>query len=140
MKRELTYKDGLLYYKGSGNIAGRKATAPGHNGFYLNIMHNGKQVYQHRLIWEMHHGPIPKGMEIDHINRDKTDNRIENLRCVTRQENQKNVIGKRGWVYEPRCIHNPYRVTVDGDLIGRYPTALDARAAYLRVKRERGIT
>ena len=136
MKRELIYKDGHLYFKGSGNRAGRKKHI-GPNG-YPDIIHNGRRVYIHRLIWEMHHGSIPKGMEIDHINRDKTDNRIENLRCVTHQENQKNVIGKRGWVYMDR-YSNPYRVTVDGDLIGRYPTALDARAAYLRAKRERGI-
>lgn len=35
----------------------------------------------------MHYGDIPDGMEIDHINRIKDDNRIENLRVVTKRQN-----------------------------------------------------
>jgi hypothetical protein len=42
----------------------------------------------HRLIFVLHHGYLPK--EIDHINGDRADNRIENLRAVTRSENQCN--------------------------------------------------
>lgn len=34
---------------------------------YSQIYHKGKQVPHHRLIWEQMHGPIPKGMHIDHI-------------------------------------------------------------------------
>lgn len=49
----------------------------------------GVEVYAHRVAWAMHHGEWPSG-EIDHINGDGLDNRIENLRCVTRQENMKN--------------------------------------------------
>jgi hypothetical protein len=45
----------------------------------------------HRLIWRYHNGDIPAGMVIDHINGVHTDNRIENLRCVTRTENQRNM-------------------------------------------------
>ena len=38
---------------------------------------------EHNLVWEERNGPIPKGMVIHHINQIKTDNRIENLQCVT---------------------------------------------------------
>lgn len=41
----------------------------------------------HRLIWTSFNGPIPKGMEINHLNEDKTDNRLENLNLLTRTEN-----------------------------------------------------
>src|SRR5699024_11445694 len=41
-------------------------------------------------IWEMHHGKIPEGMEIDHINGIRDDNRIDNLRLVTSRTNDTN--------------------------------------------------
>ena len=51
---------------------------------------DGKTVKQHRYIWEKTNGPIPAGMQIDHINGEPDDNRMENLRLVTRQENMQN--------------------------------------------------
>ena len=44
----------------------------------------------HRLVWVMHNGYIPVGLQIDHINRDRLDNRIENLRLVTHRQNAEN--------------------------------------------------
>lgn len=44
----------------------------------------------HRIIWEMVNGYIPDGMEIDHINGKRDDNRLSNLRLVTRRENMRN--------------------------------------------------
>ena len=44
----------------------------------------------HREVWEQANGPIPDGYEIDHINGQRADNRLENLRLVTRQENMRN--------------------------------------------------
>jgi hypothetical protein len=41
----------------------------------------------HRLVWWWHHGPVPDGLQIDHIDGDKSNNRIENLRVVTQAEN-----------------------------------------------------
>ena len=46
--------------------------------------------YRHRVIWYYFNGEIPEGMQIDHINGDKTDNRLENLRLVTPKENLNN--------------------------------------------------
>jgi hypothetical protein len=41
----------------------------------------------HRMIWESVHGPIPAGLQINHINGIKTDNRLANLELVTPSEN-----------------------------------------------------
>lgn len=51
---------------------------------------DGTKQYLHRLIWVLHFGPIPAAHEIDHINGNRADNRIENLRLVTRSLNLKN--------------------------------------------------
>ena len=51
---------------------------------------DGRMYYVHRLVWEEANGPIPKGMTIDHINGDRFDNDLSNLRVVSQQENTKN--------------------------------------------------
>lgn len=61
-----------------------------HNEGYYTISIKGKLYKAHRLVWELHNGPIPEGRVIDHIDRDKSNNKIENLRCVSRSENRKN--------------------------------------------------
>lgn len=62
-------------------------------GYRVGTLHlNGerKQVKLHRLIWISVHGLPPAGLPIDHINRDKADNRIGNLRLVQPVENAHN--------------------------------------------------
>ena len=64
------------------------------NGYVMNgYLHKdgtNHKHYRHRVIWYYFKGNIPEGYEIDHINGDKTDNSLENLRCVTHKENYKN--------------------------------------------------
>ena len=58
---------------------------------YLVTTINQRKFRVHRIIWEMHHGQIPEGLEIDHINRNRRDNRIENLRLANRHEQNLNL-------------------------------------------------
>lgn len=59
----------------------------------------GKRYLEHRLAWFFVHGEMPKH-EIDHINQIRDDNRISNLRQVTRSENQRNKTRKDSRVDE----------------------------------------
>lgn len=52
-----------------------------YNKGYLN--------YVHRLVYETFVGPIPEGFEIDHIDADTTNNKLENLQILTRKGNMK---------------------------------------------------
>lgn len=56
---------------------------------YLSVSINGNTFLSHRLAWFLHTGSWPRN-HIDHINHDGCDNRIENLRDVTRSENLRN--------------------------------------------------
>lgn len=58
------------------------------NGY--KIVNVGKMKLAHRVVWEAFNGEIPQGMEIDHINTDRGDNRLENLRMVSHKENCNN--------------------------------------------------
>jgi hypothetical protein len=50
----------------------------------------GKRYQAHRVAWAIHYGKWPE-KQIDHINGDRADNRIANLRDVSRAQNQKNM-------------------------------------------------
>ena len=56
---------------------------------YVRVRIAGKYYFAHRLAWFYVHGVWPP-KDIDHINRDRADNRLSNLRCVTHQENMRN--------------------------------------------------
>lgn len=72
--------------KGVGSIAG----CLGKRG-YCYVAIDGKSYRTHRIIWLWHYGYTPEN-NLDHINRVKTDNRIENLREVNQSENLRNTV------------------------------------------------
>ena len=81
--------DGFLRWKHTnrqkraGNIAGMTDL----DGYH-RIKINRKLYSAHRLIYAWHHGSCPESL--DHINRDRSDNRIENLRPATLSQQQFN--------------------------------------------------
>lgn len=92
-----------------------------------------------RVIWEMHNGPIEDGLEIDHEDRNKNNNHIENLRKVTHSINNHNRIvpNKNGLpgvymegdTFVVRIQHLGVR-----RYVGRFATAEEASAAYETAK------
>jgi HNH endonuclease/AP2 domain len=83
------YKDGDLYWKQHKLLKGKLAGSKRNDGYKMVQINMGKGLYQraltHRIIFMMHHGYMPE--VVDHIDRDRSNNRIENLRECTFQEN-----------------------------------------------------
>lgn len=111
--------------------AGDVAGTNGRNYFYIGI--DGKSYTAHRLAWLYVHGEHPVN-EIDHIDRNKLNNRIANLRDVGRSENNQNIeaLGcslKRGR-YVAQIVSNGKYYG-----LGSYATQKEATEAYLAAKR-----
>lgn len=75
---------------------------------YLILKVKGRQVKAHRIAWLLNYGDFPES-ELDHINRNKLDNRIENLResnrtqqCRNRDVKPNKDTGEIG-IYEDKC-------------------------------------
>ena len=143
--RELfDYRDGALYWKvkpsRSVNIGDRAGGALARG--YLRIKVYGESRYAHRLIFLWHHGYLPP--EIDHINNVRNDNRVENLRAATKQQNARNrkinsanKSGVKGVCWSP--MHRKWRA--EGYANGRqknlgYFTVLSDAAVAVRQFRE----
>lgn len=88
--RETQYKGFTV--KDDGTVINRFGKQVGftnkHGYRYIQI--GSKRIGEHRFVWEAFNGEIPEGMEIDHINTNRADNRLENLRLVTISENRRN--------------------------------------------------
>jgi hypothetical protein len=111
----------------------------GNHGYrVVSFTINGKVRKQlaHRVLYMLSRGRIPCGMVIDHINGVRSDNRLNNLRVLTKRENDQNRIKVRGtdWYKNRGCWRA--RITVAGNelMLGFYGTEEQAHAAYLTAK------
>lgn len=123
----------------AGDVAGSK-TKDG----YIMLSVGGKKVLAHRVAWLFEHGNFPYG-KIDHKNRNKSDNRIENLRnanseqnAQNRTKNIKNTSGYKGVVWHKRDKKWQAAITIKGKCIhlGYYENAESAYLAYVEASKK----
>jgi hypothetical protein len=91
-ERPLEHFSSETYRKAWASQYGSRKLNAGDNGYVyvqLNYLGRKKRVRAHRLAWALVHGTWPTD-QIDHINGDRADNRIVNLRVVTNAENGRN--------------------------------------------------
>ncbi|EOL9073535.1 HNH endonuclease signature motif containing protein [Cronobacter malonaticus] len=121
----------------AGDYADRYTNANGYR--YASVTSDGKQrrIQTHRVAWILAHGAIPDGLQVDHVNGVRDDNRLCNLRLVTQRENQHNLRSARGYCWDSHRGKWKAQIQVDGRNInlGCHDTELDARTAYLAAKR-----
>lgn len=90
---EVTYKEHTVRDDGTIlNKYGKEVGFKNGNKGYKYVQVGDKKVPIHRFIWEAFNGEIPEGMEIDHINTIRNDNRLCNLRMVSSSQNKRNPI------------------------------------------------
>ena len=94
-----------------------------HRGYYrvdLWKQSIGKHYKVHRLVWEAFNGPIPEGLQVNHINEVKTDNRLSNLNLMTCKENSNWGTGiERRAKKQSKAV---LQFTLDNILVKEYPS------------------
>ena len=145
------YEAGQLFWRESAQkpkwwntkYAGKRAGTR-HSCGYRLIITNYKHYFEHRIIYEMHNGPIKNGAQIDHINGIRSDNRIENLRAASQSQNnmnyrksKANTSGYRGVSWCKRRSKFKASITVNGKNIylGLFDDPKEAGAAYKNAAR-----
>ena len=136
---------GLFYWR---DQAGRKSSKPA--GclrqqkstwiVYRRIRIDRRLHYAHRLAWMYEHGEWPSG-SLDHIDRDGTNNRLENLRIATQSQNNANstaraASGFKGVYAVGRRWRARIKVAGQNRSLGTFATAEAAGNAYAEAARE----
>ena len=84
LDRYVRYSNGNVHY-----IDGQLIKPVMKRGYCaVNLYKDGiKQHYVHRIVWKTFMGKIPKGMQVNHINENPLDNRLENLNLMSPKDN-----------------------------------------------------
>lgn len=107
-------------------------------GYRYIVIRNKILTYyllQHHFIYYIAKGEIVD--EIDHINGDRADNRIDNLRSVTRSENQQNRKRTKGYNWSKKCNKWHCKIVLNNKSIhlGLFDKEDEAHQAYLNAKK-----
>ena len=86
---ESMFPNKRIFASWNSRFADKEAFTANSNGYLAGSVHE-RMLYAHRVAWAIYHGAWPD-LEIDHINCNKKDNRIANLRQADRCENNHNI-------------------------------------------------
>jgi hypothetical protein len=137
-KCELLKSKGYRYDPETGKIYGKRGKeliAKNHNGYIVIAVSDKPSIllYGHQFAWFMIHNEIVEC--VDHINRDKSDNRISNLRSITKQKNSFNSNSKGySWHKLKQKWVSKIKINDKSIYLGSYNTEEQARQAYLNAK------
>lgn len=136
---------GALHWKVRMGMRGQVGSVAGylHNGYVELGFDGARGIKAHRAAWAITFGSWPDG-EVDHINGNKADNRLQNLRIVSTAQNHQNMRAARSdnktgllgvdiHKGRPRA-----QIQVDGKkrILGYFQTTNEAHAAYVEAKRQ----
>ena len=139
---KITWTKDRWYNAKGGDEAGSICTTTGYRRIRLG---KSKKLQAHRLAWFLHFGKDPYPYEIDHINGNRLDNRIANLRLVDKSQNQlnrpklnkNNSTGYRGvYAYKNKWVA---KIQIGGGFtcLGTYENKEDAASAYEKANEHR---
>ena len=133
------WESGLLYWNGNHPRAGLLAGSKNGKG-YFHISFKGKFYPSHRVAWALFFGENPE-QEIDHINGNREDNRIENLRLATKSQNRMNMKARGNWpkgVYLNKRGKFQSQIKIEGKntYLGIFDNPEEAHQAYVKKAKE----
>jgi len=144
IRNRLFYRDGKVFRKKDGKRAGCVISkSKPYRRIALTVDGEKRVFYEHRVVWLLVNGEWPRN-NIDHINRDKSDNRIENLRDCGQDLNLRNakrtVISRTGFAGVQERPNGKFsaQAKFQGKMVwlGIFDTVGDAALAKAKFERE----
>lgn len=139
------YANGKIYWKIKPAVRvkiGDEAGTMHHTG-YLTVMYLGKRYPVHVIIYEMHNGPIPPGMVIDHDDRNRINNYPSNLKLTdhagnmrNKSKDKRNTSGVTGVRWYEKLGKWNARISINGKIkhLGYFDTIEEAAEARQRAE------